>query len=324
MYYIGVDGGGTKTAAILFDTAAGDVRTLRLGSGNICLLGKTGCIEMLKELKNRLLSEISADQIAYSTFAFAGAGRPAERAMLESAVKEYGFKQFSVLTDAELLHYSFFENSPGILIASGTGSVCLLNSPDGSYHQIGGWGYVLGDQGSGFHIGKLAISHILATMDSGWEPTKLIESLLDFYKIRNPKDLISHVYAASSPQVFVASCAERVDELAGQGDCIALGIIDTAAEALVQLATKAMVYCKKNNIDTFNIALAGNVLKAGSRISLRFQEKMNSSAPNIEYCIPQFVPAAGAVMYSAVRDGYMFSEQEKQKLSKVEFPENKK
>jgi len=323
LYYIGVDGGGTKTTAILFDTVTGEVRLSCLGGGNICVLGKTGCIEIFKELTNQLLSNAPANQIAYSTFAFAGAGRLAERSILESVVKECGFKQFSILTDAELSHYSFFGDSLGILIASGTGSVCLVNPENGKYHQIGGWGYILNDSGSGFHIGKLAISHAMEIHDSGFQVTKLTEFLLDFYRVSNPTELISQTYMAKSPQTFVASCAEQVDKLAKEGEPTAVKIISTAAESLVDLAKKAMAYCEKTNTDTFKIAMAGSVLNADSQMSQRFRENMSKYAPNAEYCTQQWAPAVGAVLHSAARDGHALSEQNKQQLLK-KLPDNKK
>ena len=181
MYYLGVDGGGTKTQALLFDAANGAVRSLRLGPGNLCVLGEAGCVKLFADIARELLADVPISRIAGATFGFAGAGRDAQRQILESVAARMGFKNVHVLTDAQILHYAFFEGSPGILIAAGTGSICLVHSPQRPYHQIGGHGYLLGDLGSGFHIGKLAISHTLTRADAARDPSPLANALLDIY-----------------------------------------------------------------------------------------------------------------------------------------------
>jgi len=319
LYYLGVDGGGTKTAAVLFDTDSGSVRLLSLAGGNICVLGKSGCEKLLEEITSRLLSDLSPVEVACSTFGFAGTGRPAERALVESVIAKLGFQNFSVKTDAEILHYSFFGDTSGILIASGTGSVCLVNTPDGHYHQIGGWGFILGDEGSGFHIGKLAISHALNVLDTGRERTALTQALLRFYHVNNPTELVTQTYFSTSPQRFVASCSRLVDELAGGDDPDAQEVIDCACRGLVELAKTAMKWCVNPGTEKFNFALAGGVLNGDSVIRRTFKRMIGASKETIEYFTQQYTPAAAAVLYSAAQCNYHISENDRRTLSNINF-----
>jgi N-acetylglucosamine kinase-like BadF-type ATPase len=319
VYLLGVDGGGTKTAAVLFDTDRGIVRSLSLAGGNICVVGQSGCEKLLQEIISRLLAGIALSELAYATFGFAGAGRPAERTVVESAAGKSGFKTFCVKTDAQILHYSFFGDTQGIMIASGTGSVCLVNTPDGQYRQIGGWGYILGDGGSGFHIGKLAIAHALHNHETGRKQTRLTQALLKFYQVHSPAELVTLTYSSASSQRFVASCSCLVDKLANDNDPDALEVMDCAGLALVELAQTAMNVCANPESGKYNIALAGSVLSAGSVLERRFKRIMGIESKSIQYFTQQCTPAAAAVLYSASQCGCHLSQLHRQTLSNVTF-----
>ncbi|MEN6306251.1 MAG: BadF/BadG/BcrA/BcrD ATPase family protein [Anaerohalosphaeraceae bacterium] len=316
MYFLGIDGGGTKTAAILLNTDTGQARSLSLPGGNICVLGQSGCKSLLAQIIAKLLSGIQTDEIAYATFAFAGTGRPTERGWVETVAAELGFRQFSVITDAQLLHYSFFADTPGILIASGTGSVCLLTTPDGQYRQLGGWGYLLGDAGSGFHIGRLAIGGALDHMDKGRQPTRFTEALLQFYHAQSLRELITLTYAAPSPQRFVASCAQQVIELAADNDPDALHIVESATDALVQLARTAIHHMQASS-GKIQIALAGGILTADSIVSRIVKHKLSESNKTIEYMPQLCTPAAAAVFHAAARHGFSICDKDRQTLSNL-------
>jgi len=165
MYFLGVDGGGTKTAAILMDAQGNVLRTTRKGTGNIAVLDRGSVAQLIRSILQELLPEGDTENIRWATFAFAGAGRPQEREAVTAIIRNTGIRNFTVLSDAEILYYSVFGEEQGILISAGTGSICLVKGKDNQYHQIGGWGYLLGDEGSGFYIGSIPfdgkIAHVL-------------------------------------------------------------------------------------------------------------------------------------------------------------------
>ena len=318
MYLLGLDGGGTKTAAALYNSSTGEIHTQFLGCGNVCVLGRDGCVKLFEQMLCGLLSEVDISKIDFSTFAFAGVGRTAQQKILESVATEFGFKRFTVVTDAQILHYSFFKNELGVLISSGTGSICLVN-PFGDHIQIGGWGYILGDDGSGFHIGKLSISHILEEFQSGKSPSKLSLALLDYYAVDNASELITKTYSSDSPQTFVASCARIITRLGQNGDQLAIEIIDTASASLVKLASKAIKLCPTGT--KVKIALAGGVLSGESFIAFRFKQLIKDKFGEIDYIDQEYQPAAAAVIYSAQQNGNPLMKRDLEILSKADFKE---
>ncbi len=131
MYYLGVDGGGTKTAAVLADEQGRVLRQVKMGPGNIAVLDRGTLAQLIRNIVAELTAGLETRQLEWATFAFAGAGRAAEKETVRALIRGAGVQHFSVMTDAEILHYSVFGEEPGILISAGTGSICLLRDHAG-------------------------------------------------------------------------------------------------------------------------------------------------------------------------------------------------
>ena len=97
--------------------------------------------------------------------------------MVQEIIKSAGIENFSLMTDAEILNYAVFGDEPGILLASGTGSICVFKDQQNRYQQIGGWGIYLAMKESGFDIGKNAIRAAVRHTDLKKRPHELIKSL---------------------------------------------------------------------------------------------------------------------------------------------------
>ncbi len=303
MYFLGVDGGGTKTAAILMDEAGKVVRTTRKGPGNIAVLDRGSVAQLIRSIISELLPQKEVQQIRWATFAFAGAGRPQEREGVTAIIRNTGIAHFSVLSDAEILYYSIFGENPGILISAGTGSICLVKGQDNQYHQIGGWGYLLGDEGSGFYIGSKAIRKALHDAELGLPPSRLTEKLLAFYGIAQPKSLITVVYSSVNPVRLIASCARLVCELAEKGAPEAIEIVEDAAQALLNMALEAVRYFGGEMGQEYPISLAGSILTEVQIVARKFQEKAAGLGLQFRYITPQMETAAAAVLYAFQRAG---------------------
>ncbi len=298
MFYLGVDGGGTKTAAVLADESGRVVRILKKGPGNIAILDRGTLAQLIRNIITELVEGGKSAKIRWATFAFAGAGRAAEKETVAALIRGAGIKHYSVMTDAEILHYSIFGEDPGILISAGTGSICLLKDRKGRYHQIGGWGYLLGDEGSGFYIGSRAIRNALQNLEEGKMPTKLTRELLAFYGIDRPEKLISIVYSSVNPSRLIASCARLVCELAEQGEPEAGIIVDQAVEELLQLVKRAITFYGDSGKTPYRISLTGGILKNNLFVKRKFQDKAQQSGFEFTYLEPEMEPAAAAVLYA--------------------------
>ena len=317
MYFLGVDGGGTKTAAILMDAQGKVVRTTRKGTGNIAVLDRGSVAQLIRSILQELLPDGDTENIRWATFAFAGAGRPQEREGVTAIIRNTGIRNFTVLSDAEILYYSIFGEEQGILISAGTGSICLVKGKDNQYHQIGGWGYLLGDEGSGFYIGSKAIRKALHDAELGLPPSRLTEKLLTFYGIGQPKSLITVVYSSVNPVRLIASCARLVCEMAEHGDPEALAIVDDAAQALLNMALEAIRYFGGEMSQQYNISLAGSILTEIDIVARKFKEKAAGLGLQLQYITPRMETAAAAVLYSFQQAGIEPGEKVRQQLQKL-------
>jgi N-acetylglucosamine kinase-like BadF-type ATPase len=319
MFYLGVDGGGTKTTAILSDLQGESIRTIRLGPGNIAVLDRGSVAQLIRNIIFELLRSESVDQIEAATFAFAGAGRPGEKKTADELIRALGIRNFSVITDAEILYYSIFGEDPGILISAGTGSICLVKAPNHKSRQIGGWGYLLGDEGSGFDIGRKAIKIALEEVYEKDSFSTFTGKLLSFYGLQHTENLISIVYSSVNPPKLIASCAKLVCQLAEMGEPLALRIVDQAATSLVNFAEQAILHFGQNRKHSCQIALAGGVLEESSIINRFFRQKIAAKSYDVIYKRQELEPAAAGVLYAISQSQPAASSRIRERLKRVRF-----
>lgn len=319
MFYLGVDGGGTKTTAILSDLQGEIIRTIRLGPGNIAVLDRGSAAQLIRNIIFELLRSESVDQIEAAAFAFAGAGRLEEKKTADELIRALGIRNFWVMTDAELLYYAVFGEDPGILISAGTGSICLVKRADQKSRQIGGWGYLLGDEGSGFDIGRKAIKTALEEVNVRDGFSNFTSKLLSFYGLQHPENLISIVYSSVNPPKLIASCARLVCQLAELGEPQALGIVDQAASALVNYAEQAIIHSGKDRKKTFQIALAGGILEESSIVHHQFRQKLTEKRFIVSYKKQELEPAAAGVLYAINQSQPSASSPIRDKLKMIRF-----
>lgn len=317
MYFLGVEGGGTKTTAVLADARGDIIRTARKGSGNIAVLDRGSSAHLIRSIIDHLLSGEDVTTIRRATFAFAGAGRRREKETVGEIIKGAGIKNFTVLTDAEMLYLSAFGDEQGILISSGTGSICLIKGSEGHFQQIGGWGYLLGDEGSGFYIGNQAIRAAIQDAEAGKSPSNLTKELLSFYGLRDPRELITVTYSSINPQKLVASCAKLVCEAAQIKEPNAVRIVNVAATALLSLALKAKEIL--NSQALHKVALTGSILNDSSIVNQIFKQMAEQLDLRFEYVRPELQPAAAGVLYSLRESGIVVTESLRHRLKKLTF-----
>jgi len=317
MYYLGVDAGGTKTTAVLADVNGEVVRMQQAGPGNVAVLREEHTETLIKELVSELLQGEPVDRLTGITLGFAGVKEQAERDILKRILTRLGISGFSVLTDAELLYFATLGEDPGILIAAGTGSVCVGKDKDAEVMELGGWGYLLGDDGSGFHLGRLAMRVALHEADRGAPLSELSQAVLDFFDVRHPRELVSKVHASANPQFLMASCARIVGEHASKGEPNAIAYVDTVADALCSLAQTALA--RFEITPPIATGLAGSLLSEGSAVLKRFKAFVERKGLPLEYRRTEFHPAAAAVLHALRQAGVEAKESLLRKLKEVDF-----
>ena len=289
MSFLSVDGGGTKCSAIWFDD-------------ELNLLGKglAGGINVTQTPVAVCRENISAclDQV------FA-AGAPAEIQMVYAIL----VGPFDILLD-ELAKrtqigrtYRFSEpmgcllagslRSEGLLALSGTGSdVFYING--NTCYAIGGWGPILGDQGSGTWIGQRALEAIVKAIDGWGRPTLLLDLIRTEWALETDRQLIGRIHQAASPFREVATASYIVETAADAGDLVALDILRDAgrllAEQMICLMAKYPVPAHMNEI-----ILAGGAWKTHPALSETFARMMQSWRSDMTVTPPWFEPALAGV-----------------------------
>ena len=160
-----------------------------------------------------------------------GAGQASVRRDLEAALRDKQVaRAVQVGTDVQAAFHDAFGAGAGIVVVAGTGSVVLGAAQDGRRLQIGGWGGVMGDEGSGHHIGASALRAIARATDGRAPPTALTAAVLDHLGLARPRDL--PVWAESATKADIAALAPLAIRTARSGDDAAQAVVQRALDAL--------------------------------------------------------------------------------------------
>ena len=306
MIFLGIDAGGTKTTAVAADIKGEMIRSAKGPPGAISVIGVNGVKSLITDLLKELDLNDSLDRIQAATFGFSGVGRTDVSEKVEEEIKKIGFTDFKLITDGELLHYSAFKESDGILLEAGTGAVCIIGK-NNVLTQIGGWGYLLGDEGGGYQIGRDAVRKALAENDKNLPVSELSKEIMKFYGVEKREELISAVYSSDNVQKVISSSAFTVCDLAKQGDSDAQTIVEAAATHLFTILQTALE--KYAADDLIKIAYAGSLLGKDSPVLDLFNKKLDNIGSDFEIIDIPIEPAAAGVLYAVISSGEESSEQ---------------
>ncbi|HUR94518.1 MAG TPA: BadF/BadG/BcrA/BcrD ATPase family protein [Gemmatimonadales bacterium] len=231
---IGADVGGSKTAVGVSDgrailaRAEGAGAALRPGRALASASIISGTVREALAGAGRLTGDVLY-------VGAAGAGRAPERAELRKLLRSENLAGTVVVaTDIEIALAAAFDESPGIVVSAGTGSVAVGRDRAGAQHRIGGYGWQMGDEGSGYAIGRAALGAVSRAVDGRSPRTALSDRVLTASRCENFDALVR--WAAGASPAEVAALAPHVLDVAAHGDPLAQGIADYAARELSQLA----------------------------------------------------------------------------------------
>jgi N-acetylglucosamine kinase-like BadF-type ATPase len=192
----------------------------------------------------------------------AGVDRTGDRALWEAHLaREPIARRFVLCNDAELLLAAGTPDGWGLALICGTGSICYGCAPDGRTARAGGWGYLLGDEGSGYDIARHALRLATQTADGRIDAHALLQAVLDHWQLQEPTQLIAHVYRPGVGRAAIAPLAGVVVTLAAAGDHHAVEIVLHSARELARLIGAVV---GKLHLDAPPLALGGGVLGASA------------------------------------------------------------
>jgi N-acetylglucosamine kinase-like BadF-type ATPase len=231
---VGADVGGSKTAVGVSDGQA--VLARAEGPGAALRPGRAlASASVIAEVVRQALASagrLTGDVLYVGA---AGAGREPERDELRKALRTENLATTVVVaTDIEIALAAAFDEGPGIVVSAGTGSVAVGRDRSGKRHRIGGYGWQMGDEGSGYAIGRGALGAVSRAADGRSPRTALSERILAASRSESFDALVR--WAAGASPAEVAALAPHVLDVAAHGDPLAQGIADYAARELTQLA----------------------------------------------------------------------------------------
>jgi N-acetylglucosamine kinase-like BadF-type ATPase len=294
MYVLGIDAGGTKTVCLLADEGGRVLAEARGAGANLQASGELEVEKVLHQLMEDTLGQhdIRPDAICLG---IAGVDRPSDAKAVQSIMRRIGFKsRIVVVNDALVALVAGAGDQPGVVIVAGTGSIAY--GVDAAHHacRAGGWGYLLGDEGGGFWIGRAALSAVVRQFDGRGPATRLTELVLGQMHLATPAQLIHAIYDRGLQRHVVAGLAEVVQQAMLAGDAVASHILARAAEELVSAAASVVTRLGMRG-DIYPTILAGGIFRAIPALSSDVCSRMAEVAPRSEVRGLEAEPALGAV-----------------------------
>jgi len=305
-YYIGIDGGGTKTYGIIADEKGNMLAAARRDSSNYLQVGidkaRENMIGMIKELcQSQSIDMVSVD---YIFFGLAGAGRADDQATISAALIEGGLRepQFSVTADFTTALASGTFGEPGVIVISGTGSVCFALAADGHQERTGGWGTLLADEGSGYDFGREACRAVMRAFDGRGPATLMTDKILAKLNLDSPLSLVKWSLTEGMQKDNVAALSPCVFEALNEGDLVAEKIINKSIDSMAEMV-RAVARKLDITEDSFRIVLAGGNFAHQPYLVSTLQEKISGFCPKAEAVLPKYEPIVGGVIMALRNSG---------------------
>lgn len=292
---LAIDAGGTKTDLLW---AQPDGRVLaRVEGQGINIASKPPAL--WQRVLEGLLSDagVEHDSVSVVCAGVAGYTLPDRRELFERLLQQILPRaRLILLPDYAIALEGATGGAPGVLVIAGTGSIACGRDREGRLMRAGGWGYLLGDEGSGFWIGREAIRAALAAEEGWGESTRLREVLAEAFGTGDTGEWLSALYRTQNPQSLLAQIAPLVSEAAEEGDVQAKNILIAAGDHLAGLVVHLARHLHLP--EDFPVCTVGGVWKSQTILLKRFRERLSEQLPHWkgEVKPPLYSPVEGALL----------------------------
>jgi N-acetylglucosamine kinase-like BadF-type ATPase len=294
IYVLGIDAGGTKTVCHLADEHGTLIAEARAGGANLQAAGE---LQVEKVLHDVMEAAIGDRDIVPSAICLgiAGVDRHDDAAVVRGIMRRIGFKaRILVVNDALVALEAGAPGDPGVVIISGTGSIAYGRNRRNQGARAGGWGHVLGDEGSGYWIGRAALRAVLREADRRGPRTALTPLLLRHFDVAEAPGLIHEVYQNRLVPAAIGSLAECVQAAFTSGDATATGILKAAADEL-EAAGVGVARRLELDREPFTFILGGGIFRAVPWLREELQRRLPLAIPVATARVLDREPASGAV-----------------------------
>ena len=293
-YYLGIDGGGTKTTCAVGDQTS-LVATATAGPSNVVRVGETVARESLQQSVRQACAAagISTEQVSYTCVGGSGAGRPELASAVRGFLAEILPTPIAVVGDMDIALEAAFDHGPGVIVIAGTGSIAYGRDRQGRTVRAGGWGFAIGDEGSAHWIGRVAVNAVLRASDrSGRVGTsRLAASLSKQWKADSLLDLARAANAVPPPNF-----AALFPSVADSRDQLAQDVLGWAGRELAEIASVVIGQLfAKDQSDPVPVAMTGGVFRHSEIVREVFYNELRRLDPRAQVNPRVVDPVEGAL-----------------------------
>lgn len=300
-YVIGVDGGGTKTLGAIADMDGNVIAQQEVGSTN----HHSNPIEVVRGNLHTLISTLlnaagaQPADVACICLGMAGVDRPEDRPLIEGIVGEALPQARCIPVNDGVIALVGGALKPfGVIVISGTGSIAFGLNEAGERARAGGWGHILGDEGSGYQIALRGLRAVCRAHDGRTGPTALREAMLGHLKLERPEQLLGWIKEIQGAKAEIATLSRLVFETSEKGDALATRILEEEAAELAEAARAVSEKLFPGKQGGWEIIVAGGNLRKSAHFFGMFQRAVAERLPGISVIQPRREPVEGAVLHA--------------------------
>ena len=286
-FVCGIDGGGTRTTAICCNLQGEEITRKVFGPFNLNSIGEQAFENLLNDIILFLKDTGNCRGLCIGA---SGVNNLRVSEMVDKAFSGTGIP-YSLLGDQEIAHTGALDGREGIILIAGTGSVCFGRNRAGKSAMAGGWGHLLGDEGSGYGLGRDAIAAVARQFDGYGKPTLLTDMIAEEFGLDSPEKIVSYVY--SNDKSAVARISHLLDKACLEKDPVAMEIVRNNARGLVDIV---LAVSRRLELGPCSVALMGGLLEHPTCLKAEFMRLLQEANPNLKCVAPLHSAARGAVM----------------------------
>ena len=309
---LAIDGGGTSTRCYAIDSDGIILGSAKGGPSNHILNPWETVKESIETVIQEALRSASLrpEDVLCVSLGTAGTGPGGEgKEAIEDLTREILPAELITATGDMVIafHGAIMEES-GVIANAGTGSVVYGRAPSGAYRQVGGWGHVLGDEGSAYDIAVRSLRAAARFNDGRGEFTTLIDLIPPALDVSDMIQVAFKIYGLNMPREEIAALAKTVNEAAKNGDEVSRKILHNAAEELALAVTTAIRELSMEEED-LPVSYIGSVFDAGDLVIRPFADAITSKHPRVSVLPPKFPAVIGAFLLGAREAGWSISQE---------------
>ena len=288
-YVIGLDAGGTKTVGLLADEDGLRLAKTVSSGANLVVHGELAVEKVLYQV---LAGLEPPEPVSALCLGIAGVDRKGEQDTMMALLRRLGFRErVQVVNDATVALVAGAPEGVGVVVVAGTGSIAYGIDPQGQTARSGGWGYLLGDEGSAYWLGHAAVRYGVRAADGRGPATSLFDRICQHLQVESKVQLVRWFYDQNLARNRVADLAFLVEEAARDDDAAASGLLDQAAQHLARAARAVVRQLEFSS--AYPLVLSGGVFKACPSLRRRLEASLDLDLAEVRWL--EIEPAEGAV-----------------------------